>query len=184
MTYTHETPIRDLNLPPYLTNRLWESDVRTLGQLTAKSPRFLTAIHGIGKGSVATIQARLAEVGATLSLEPPVTRRPRAKRPGLRQQCAPYMRAGETIPEAMARLHQHLQTACTKLMNDKHRDTARITALEQQLEALRTGTAPYLQPGETVAAALKRHAGEMAAVNAQREALQRLVVQLTQQVPA
>jgi len=94
------------------------------------------------------------------------------------------MQAGETIPEAMARLHKHLQTACTKLMNNKHQDTTRIADLEQQLAALRTNTAPYLQPGETIVSALKRHAGEMAAVNAQREALQRLVVQLTQRGPA
>lgn len=181
MTYTHETPIRDLNLPPYLTNRLWESDVRTLGQLTAKSPRFLTAIHGIGKGSVATIQARLAEVGATLSLEPPVTRRPRAKRPGLRQQCAPYMQAGETIPQAMARLHQHLQTACTKLMNDKHRDTARIEQLEKKVTEHRLGAAPYVAVGESIPAAFQRLTAEVAMVNAQRDALRQLIIQLAQQ---
>jgi len=184
MTDTTETPISDLDLPPYLANCLRKMNVRTLEDLIKKSPRFLLSTRGLGKGSLAMLKARLAAFGAELAADPPASRRAQESRPSLRQQCAPYMRAGETIPEAMARLHQHLQTACTKLMNDKHRDTTRITALEQKLAALRTDTAPYLQPGETVAAALRRHAGEMAAVNAQREALQRLVVQLTQQVPA
>jgi hypothetical protein len=184
MTDTTETPISDLDLPPYLANCLRKMNVRTLEDLIKKSPRFLLSTRGLGKGSLATIQARLAEFGTELATDPPTPRRPRTQRPGLRQECAPYMQAGETIPEAMARLHKHLQTACTKLMNNKHQDTTRIADLEQQLAALRTNTAPYLQPGETIVSALKRHAGEMAAVNAQREALQRLVVQLTQRGPA
>ena len=181
MTDTTETPIRDLNLPPYLANCLRKMNVRTLEDLIKKSPRFLLSTRGLGKGSLATIQARLAEFGTELATDPPTPRRPRTQRPGLRQECAPYMQAGETIPEAMARLHKHLQTACTKLMNDKHRDTTRIEQLEKKVTEHRLGAAPYVAVGESIPAAFQRLTTEVAMVNAQRDALRQLIIQLAQQ---
>lgn len=108
-------------------------------------------------------------------------RRSRAKRPGLRAQCAPYMQTGETIPQAMARLHQHLQTACSKLVNDKHRDTARIEQLEKKATEHRRSAAPYLEVGESIPAAFQRLTAEVTMVNAQRDALRQVVIQLAQQ---
>lgn len=111
----------------------------------------------------------------------PTPRRPRGKRPGLRAKCAPYMQAGETIPQAMARLHQHLQTACSKLVNDKHRDTARIEQLEKKVTEHRLSAAPYLEVGESIPAAFQRLTAEVTMVNAQRDALRQVVIQLAQQ---
>jgi carbon monoxide dehydrogenase subunit G len=61
------TPVEELKLPNRATTSLQRADVRTAGQLAAKTENELLAIDGIGPASLVDIKAKLGELGLSLA---------------------------------------------------------------------------------------------------------------------